>query len=88
MSAAHTPSTPSAELEACPFCGCSMRLESNRDWHRIFGDHDESCPFDGQDETLMSPATDDQLALLYRDWNRRKASACNVVLGLWREAEA
>lgn len=59
------------QLKPCPFCGCGIRLESNRDWHRLQGDHEDGCPFVGLDETLMVAATDDQLALLFRDWNRR-----------------
>lgn len=67
--------TTENQLLPCPFCGCELRLESNRDWHRLQGDHGTGCPFEGRDETLMSPATDEQLALLYRNWNARAALA-------------
>lgn len=57
-------------LRPCPFCGCAMAIESNRDWHRIVGDHDEECMF-VERETCMVPATDDQLQAAQKDWNRR-----------------
>lgn len=58
------------QLKACPFCGCSMSVRSNRDWHRLVGDHDEQCVF-VEEETMMVPATDEQLAVVVADWNRR-----------------
>lgn len=60
-------------LKACPFCKCAMRIESNRDWHRIFGDHTEACLFDEDVEQMMVPATPEQLALLVECWNDRPA---------------
>jgi hypothetical protein len=62
------------ELKPCPFCNCKMALESNRDWHRIVGEHDEECMF-LERETCMVPATDDQLAIAVNDWNRRAQPA-------------
>lgn len=56
-------------LAPCPFCKAPMRVESNRDWHRIVGDHDDQCFLTDRD-TVMVPATDEQLALAVRDWNR------------------
>jgi FtsZ-binding cell division protein ZapB len=47
-----------------------MRIESNRDWHRLVGDHTEECVFI-EPETMMVPATDEQLSLIFRDWNTR-----------------
>lgn len=57
-------------LKPCPFCGCSMRIVSNRDWHRLFGDHGKKCVFT-DNETMVVPASDDQLLLLMADWNTR-----------------
>lgn len=59
----------SIKLAPCPFCKAAMRVESNRDWHRIVGDHDDQCFLTDRD-TVMVPATDEQLALAVRDWNR------------------
>ena len=61
-----------SELNPCPFCGCAMGIESNRDWHELSGDHDERCILSGKD--LFVPATSDQLQCLTRDWNRRAAA--------------
>lgn len=61
---------------ACPFCGCEMTVRSNRDWHHLEGDHNESCPFDDRPESTMTvPATDEQLRLMIGDWNRRHNDA-------------
>lgn len=57
-------------LAPCPFCNAAMSVESNRDWHRIVGDHDDQCVITDRD-ILMVPATDEQLALAVRDWSRR-----------------
>jgi hypothetical protein len=65
-----TPHTVPA-LKACPFCACAMRIESNRDWHRLYGDHTEVCLFEADSEQCMVPATPDQLQLLVEDWNLR-----------------
>lgn len=59
-----------SKLLNCPFCNAAMSIESNRDWHRIVGEHDERCLFMDR-ETVTVPATDEQLALAVRDWNRR-----------------
>lgn len=58
------------ELLPCPFCGGAARIESNRDWHKLRGDHDDDCVF-VEPVTLQVPATDEQLAALVADWNRR-----------------
>lgn len=58
------------KLLPCPFCGTAMRIESNRDWHRLIGEHSEKCVF-LDPETMMVPAKDDQLALIFEDWNTR-----------------
>jgi hypothetical protein len=64
--------TESVELANCPFCNCAMRISSNRDWHRLQGDHDDSCIFIEED-TLVVPATAEQRATMVADWNRRAA---------------
>ncbi|KDN98953.2 hypothetical protein [Pseudomonas donghuensis] len=63
-----------SELLPCPFCKAAMRIESNRDWHRVMGDHDEECVF-LDPETMMVPAVDEQRDLIVRDWNRRALPA-------------
>lgn len=62
-------------LKPCPFCACAMRIESNRDWHRIYGAHTEACLFDEDTEQLMVPATPDQFALMVECWNDRASPA-------------
>ncbi|WP_416406556.1 hypothetical protein RCH27_08860 [Paracidovorax citrulli] len=59
-------------LAPCPFCGGAMWVQSNRDWHRLFGDHDDDCVW-GQDDdaVMMVPAQPDQLAAMVHAWNRR-----------------
>ncbi|MER0808975.1 Lar family restriction alleviation protein [Pseudomonas aeruginosa] len=75
------------ELKPCPFCGCSMRLESNRDWHMIVGDHALECAFTDS-ETMMVPATKEQRDIAVSDWNTRAVPAGHVVVseGLLRSA--
>lgn len=67
------------ELKPCPFCGCSMRLESNRDWHKIVGDHALECAFTDS-ETMVVPATKEQRDIAVSDWNARAAPAGHVVV--------
>lgn len=55
----------------CPFCGCQMRIRSNRDWHHLEGDHDGHCVFSEDDPTMSVPATPEQLPWMLNDWNRR-----------------
>ncbi|MFW4575347.1 Lar family restriction alleviation protein [Pseudomonas aeruginosa] len=75
------------ELKPCPFCGCSMRLVSNHDWHRIVGDHSAECVF-LDSETMMVPDIEDQREIAIADWNARAVPAGHVVVseGLLREA--
>lgn len=68
------------ELNQCPFCGVSMRIESNLDWHRLVGDHEEKCVF-MERETMMVPASDDQLVLMIEDWNTRATPPAAQVQG-------
>lgn len=68
-----------SELKSCPFCGCSMRLESNRDWHRIVGDHALECAFTDS-ETMVVPATKEQRDIAVSDWNTRAVPADHVVV--------
>ncbi|MFU7153902.1 Lar family restriction alleviation protein [Pseudomonas aeruginosa] len=67
------------ELKPCPFCGCSMRLESNHDWHRIVGDHSAECVF-LDSETMMVPGIEDQREIAIADWNTRAVPAGHVVV--------
>lgn len=67
------------ELKPCPFCGCSMRLESNRDWHKIVGDHALECAFTDS-ETMVVPATKEQRDIAVSDWNARAVPAGHVVV--------
>ena len=69
-----------AKLKECPFCGATARIESNRDWHRLYADHREECVFDSEDETLIYPATPDGLMNLVECWNLR-AIATPVAAG-------
>ncbi len=55
----------------CPFCGCKMRVESNRDWHKLYGDHDEYCIFNATEPVSAVPAHYAQMSAMIRDWNRR-----------------
>ncbi|ARG87550.1 Lar family restriction alleviation protein [Pseudomonas aeruginosa] len=68
-----------SELKPCPFCGCSMHLESNRDWHRIVGDHALECAFTDS-ETVVVPATKEQRDIAVSDWNTRAVPADHVVV--------
>lgn len=83
-----------AEPMWCAHCGCAIRIESNRDWHRLFGDHDEECLYEPDEEVLMYPATVEGKATMLQAWNRRAGETNAVVaeclpvacLGLLREA--
>ncbi|WP_079388270.1 hypothetical protein [Pseudomonas aeruginosa] len=68
-----------SELKPYPFCGCSMHLESNRDWHRIVGDHALECAFTDS-ETMVVPATKEQRDIAVSDWNTRAVPADHVVV--------
>jgi hypothetical protein len=65
------PINEAAELKPCPFCGCAMRIESNRDWHRLKGDHGDECIFDADTEIGTMPATDEDRLTMVEYWNRR-----------------
>lgn len=67
------------ELKPCPFCGCSMRLVSNHDWHRIVGDHSAECVF-LDSETMMVQGIEDQREIAIADWNTRAVPAGHVVV--------
>lgn len=63
-----------SELRPCPFCSADMRVESNRDWHRVMGDHTEEWVFTDS-ETMMVPATNAQRSIMVADWNQRTQPA-------------
>ncbi len=69
------------ELKPCPFCGCSMRLVSNHDWHKIVGDHSAECVF-LDSETMMVPDIEYQREIAIADWNARAVPAGHVVVPL------
>jgi hypothetical protein len=56
-----------------------MRLESNRDWHRIVGEHALECAFTDS-ETMVVPATKEQRDIAVSDWNTRAVPADHVVV--------
>lgn len=58
-------------LQPCPFCGGAARIESNRDWHRLYAVHDEDCILDAGEADLMYPAQSGYLIRIAEDWNRR-----------------
>lgn len=50
-----------------------------RDWYRIEGDHKETCFFELDDNRLMVPQSDDQLAALLKDWNTRATPVAEII---------
>lgn len=59
-------------LEPCPFCGCEVQLQSNKDWVYLSGKHSGFCFFnEGKDQRLCVPASPGQQEALIEDWNRR-----------------
>ncbi len=68
----------SAQLLPCPFCAGPVRITSNRDWHKLTGDHTPDCVFD-EDYVTMVPANNDSLEWLVAAWNRRAALASQGV---------
>jgi hypothetical protein len=61
------------KLEPCPFCGGAARIESNRDWHRLYAAHDDDCVLDADEADLMYPAQPGYLIEIAETWNRRAA---------------
>jgi hypothetical protein len=61
----------SEELKPCPFCGGAARIESNRDWHRLYANHSDDCVFDADDHALMYPAQPGYLIEIAEVWNCR-----------------
>jgi restriction alleviation protein Lar len=67
-----TPDNPrglAVDLSPCPFCGERVDIVSNRDWHRIQGEHAEWCPI--EDYEFAAPATHSDLAAAIVAWNKR-----------------
>lgn len=59
------------ELLGCPFCGCAMRFDSNRDWHKLEGSHEEHCVFDNYEPAIIVPAEDSAKSWAITAWNTR-----------------
>lgn len=59
-----------SELKPCPFCSCVMQIESNRDWHKITGDHGGWCLWN-EDTDFSWPATEVGMSNLLKTWNTR-----------------
>lgn len=68
-----TDNAKAVALKPCPFCRCDMRVESNRDWHRLVGDHEASCVMYGFEPE--APATEADENELVADWNTRPTLA-------------
>lgn len=64
-----------SELLPCPFCGGVARIDSNRDWHRLYAAHSDNCVFDADEPAMMIPATEEDRAQMVDDWNRRSSPA-------------
>ena len=60
-------------LEPCPLCGGAMSVRTNRDWHRLVGEHAENCLMHGF-EPYYAATPKDREALVAA-WNRRAALA-------------
>lgn len=58
------------DLDPCPFCGAEVRIISNHEYHKLVGQHKETCLFDDDYVTLV-PATDEGLAHLVKAWHHR-----------------
>lgn len=58
-----------AELKPCPLCGGAMSVRTNRDWHRLVGEHAEDCLM--QDFEPYYAATPRDREVLVAAWNRR-----------------
>lgn len=59
------------ELKQCPFCGGAMRFDSNRDWHKLEGSHEEHCVFDNYEPAIIVPAEDSAKSWAITAWNNR-----------------
>ena len=58
------------DLKPCPFCGTQVFIRSNRDTHKLAGDHKEDCFF-GEDHIMETPATDEAKQQIINFWNKR-----------------
>ena len=67
-----TGATPMSDPDNCPFCNTEMRIKSNRDWHRLKGNHAGDCVFEAEEEAMMVSATDANLAWMIAVWNKRE----------------
>lgn len=73
----------------CPFCGGRSWIASNRDTHKLFAEHSESCLWaDDEDPIVTTPATDYALAALIESWNTRAALSTRPVAESIHEANA
>lgn len=60
------------ELKPCPLCGGAMSIRTNRDWHRLVGEHSEDCLLEGFEPYF--PAIPKDRDTLVSGWNRRSPS--------------
>lgn len=46
----------------CPFCACEVKAKTKEGFHALYAKHDETCPFNGEKETVFC----------YGDWRARE----------------
>lgn len=66
------------DLKPCPLCGGAMSVRTNRDWHRLTGEHADDCLM--QDFEPYYAATPKDREALISAWNRR-APVSGVAMG-------
>jgi len=72
----------------CPFCGCTMMVQSNQIYHRLIGVHKDNCFFDENSPELVTHKSNLDLLDLVTDWNSRSMGlhAPTIIShGMWAE---